>query len=614
MTPTAADLARENEELRHQLREAEELIAAVRTGAVDALAIQGADGPRIFTLESADHGYRHLVEQMSEGAVLLAADGFVLYCNAALAQVLGCPLGDVLGHSFTEFIPAEYQRYWAELWQQGWATQARGELPLQNCRDKVLRPFSVSMNVLTFSGTSTLAVLLADVSARKEISSIRSVVAKQNKLLDRKNEELVRQQAAHRAAERTAAEVSRVLEGIPQIAWTADVRGETTYLNHRWFDYVGEPAITPAQIASRIHPDDFRPAMQSWEKSLATQEPLELECRILNSRGEYRWMLGRALPSRNEEGEIIQWIGTYTDIHEHRLAQERVAQAQQLLRDNNEELTRVNIDLDSFIYTASHDLKGPITNIEGLLEALTDELPVKNLLPGPVSSILMMLDKSVERFQRTIEQLSDVAKLQREHGLASTPVLLAPVVRDVSLDLASMLRTTGAQLTVDLADQLTVRFLEKNLRSLVYNLLSNALKYRAPDRVPQVTILAQPDGRYVRLTVQDNGLGIDPVGQRKLFGLFERLHSHVEGSGIGLFMVKKMVENAGGASGLKASWAWARHSTCCCRSKLLARALGPVVILRLCYPLSHARLFTSTWTPFMRRWSSATTRRCGAGR
>ncbi|WP_151087877.1 ATP-binding protein [Hymenobacter baengnokdamensis] len=546
MTPTAADLARENEELRHQLREAEELIAAVRTGAVDALAIHGADGPRIFTLESADHGYRHLVEQMSEGAVLLAADGFVLYCNAALAQVLGCPLSDILGHAFTDFIPAEYQRYWAELWQQGWATQARGELPLQNCLDKVLRPFSVSMNVLTFSGTSTLAVLLADVSARLEISSIRSVVAKQNKLLDRKNEELVRQQAAHQAAERTAVEVSRVLEGIPQIAWTADARGETTFLNHRWFDYVGEPAITPEQIASRIHPDDFRPAMQSWEKSLATQEPLELECRILNSRGEYRWMLGRALPSRNEEGEIIQWIGTYTDIHEHKLAQERVAQAHQLLHDNNEELTRVNIDLDSFIYTASHDLKGPITNIEGLLEALADELPVKNLLPGPVSSILMMLDKSVERFQRTIEQLSDVAKLQREHGLASTPVLLAPVVRDVSLDLASMLRTTGAQLTVDLADQLTVRFLEKNLRSLVYNLLNNALKYRAPERVPQVTIRAQPDGRYVRLTVQDNGLGIDPAGQRKLFGLFERLHSHVEGSGIGLFMVKKMVENAGG--------------------------------------------------------------------
>jgi signal transduction histidine kinase len=107
-------------------------------------------------------------------------------------------------------------------------------------------------------------------------------------------------------------------------------------------------------------------------------------------------------------------------------------------------------------------------------------------------------------------------------------------------------RTCGAQLDVELADNAAVRFLEKNLRSLVYNLLSNALKYRDPSRPAHVRLRARPDGQFLRLTVQDNGLGIDPAGQRKLFGLFERLHNHVEGSGIGLFMVKKMVENAGG--------------------------------------------------------------------
>ena len=546
MTPTAADLARENEELRQQLREAEELIAAVRTGAVDALAIQGADGPRIFTLETADHGYRHLIEQMSEGAVLLGLDGVVLYCNAALAHALGCSLSELLGQPFATFVPAKYQAYWAELWQVGWNMQARGELPLQNGRDGALRPFSVSMNVLTFSGTPTLAVLLADMSAYKEISTIRSVVAKQNALLDRKNEELVRQQVARQAVERTAAEVKRMLEGIPQIAWTSNPDGRTTYLNQRWFDFVGEQATTPKQIEAHFHPDDFPAAIRHWKHCLTTEQPLELECRLLNHVGEYRWMLGRALPSRNEQGEIIQWIGTYTDIHEHKLAQERVAQAQRLLRDNNEELTRVNVDLDSFIYTASHDLKGPITNIEGLLAALTDELPIDARQRPPVNDILGMLTKSVERFQRTIEQLSDVAKLHREHGLASAPVPLAPVVQGVGLDLAPLVRSTNAQLDIELAEGVAVHFLEKNLRSLLYNLLNNALKYRAPDRPPHVCLRAHPVGNQVCITVQDNGLGISQAGQHKLFGLFERLHSHVEGSGIGLFMVKKMVENAGG--------------------------------------------------------------------
>lgn len=546
MSPTAANLARENEELRQRLREAEELMAAVRAGAVDTLAVPGPEGPRIFTLESADHGYRTLVEQMSEGAALLGADGSVLYANAALVQALGYTLTDLLGHSFTEFIPGRYLAYWAELWQQGWRTQARGELALQNCLDGALRPFSVSMNVIAFGGAATLAVLLADMSASREITTIRSVVARQNALLDRKSEELVRQQAARQAVERAAAEVSRVLEGIPQMAWTADLTGRITYFNQRWLEFTGQLITSEKQLVAVFHPDDFGTALARWDNSLDTFEPLEVECRLRNTAGEYRWMLGRAVLSRNESGEVVQWIGTYTDIHERKLAQERVAQAQRLLRDNNDELTRVNVDLDSFIYTASHDLKGPITNIEGLLAALADELPIEALTRQPVHDILGMLTKSVERFQRTIGQLSDVAKLHREHGLASSPVPLAPVVHGVALDLAPLVRSTGGQLDLELPDLLAVHFLEKNLRSVVYNLLSNAFKYRAPDRPPLVRLRAEAEGELVRLTVQDNGLGMSPAGLRKLFGLFERLHNHVEGSGIGLFMVKKMVDNAGG--------------------------------------------------------------------
>ena len=546
MSPTAADLARENEELRQRLREAEELVAAVRAGAVDALAVPGPEGPRIFTLESADQGYRTLVEQMSEGAVLLGADGGVLYANAALVQALGCSPSELLGHPFTEFIPADYLGYWAALWQQGWRTQARGELPLPNCLDGVLRPFSVSMNVIAFGGAPTLAVLLADMSARREITTIRSVVAQQNALLDRKSEELVRQQVARRAVEQNAAEVSRMLEGIPQMAWTADLTGRITYFNQRWTDFTGHRIISEQQLQALFHPDDFGPALARWDYALDTFEPLEVECRLCNAAGEYRWMLGRALASRNEAGEVVQWIGTYTDIHERKMAQERVAQAQRLLRDNNDELTRVNVDLDSFIYTASHDLKGPITNIEGLLAALADELPIDARQRPPVHNILGMLTSSVERFQRTIGQLSDVAKLHREHGLPAAPVPLAPVVHGVALDLEPLVRSTIGQLDLDLADDLAVYFLEKNLRSLIYNLLNNAFKYRAPDRPPHVALRAHAEGQQVRLTVQDNGLGMSPAGLRKLFGLFERLHNHVEGSGIGLFMVKKMVDNAGG--------------------------------------------------------------------
>jgi signal transduction histidine kinase len=545
--PTAAELARENEELRHQLREAEELIAAVRTGAVDALAIQGADGPRIFTLEGADLSYRTLIEQMNEGALLLSPEGLVLYCNGALAALLRCPPEEVLGSDFASFVPATFQGYWAELQAKGWADRVRGELPLQT-RNGLLQPFSVSMNVLAFQGAQTLAVLVTDVSAQQEITTIRAVVAKQNLLLDRKNEELVRQEAARLAVEQAAEQAGRVLEGIPQIAFTSTPTGVKTYLNRRWFDYAGPEAADPVRpITARVHPDDHDHTVSHWRHCLRTGEPLEVECRIYNAAGDYRWMLGRALPLRDEAGAISQWIGTFTDIHEYKLALARIDQTQQQLRDNNAALTRVNIDLDNFIYTASHDLRAPITNIEGLLQALLSELPGGVPAPStPVGVILHLMQDSVERFKRTIEHLTDVSKLQREHSPAAEQVGLAAVVQDVLLDLEPLVRATGAHLDVRVAACPPVAFSQKNLRSVVYNLLSNALKYRAPTRPASVQMLAQADGPFVRLSVQDNGLGLDASGQQKLFGMFQRLHDHVEGSGIGLYMVKRMVENAGG--------------------------------------------------------------------
>ncbi|WP_052732463.1 ATP-binding protein [Hymenobacter terrenus] len=547
--PTAADLARENEGLRYQLEEAQELINAIRTGAVDALAVQGAEGPRIFTLQGADQSYRTLIEQMNEGALLLSKDATVLYCNACLADLLGRDLGEVMGSCFDCFVPLAFKTYWAGLVQKGWAGKSKGELPLQT-KLGALVPFSVSMNVLAFNDTPALAVIVTDLSAQREIMAIQAQVAQQNTLLSRKTEELKREEAARLAGERAAAEASRLLEGISQIAWTTNAQGSHTYRNRRWYDYIGQEQgqgrPEGRSWRERLHPHDAGPTLAQWHQSLRTGQPFEVECRLRNGTGDYRWMLGRALPSRNEQGEIIQWIGTYTDIHEHKLALERIDQGQRQLRDNNEQLTRVNVDLDNFIYTASHDLKAPISNIEGLLDALLLELPPQIVQGEQVQPILDLMLDSVNRFKRTIEHLTDVSKLQKEHGHPTEPVDLAAVIHDVCLDLEPLIQSSGARLDVDVQAEPTVSFSEKNLRSVVFNLLSNAIKYRAPDRVPHVRLRTRPEGAFVVLEVQDNGLGLDAANERKLFGMFQRFHDHVEGSGIGLYMVKKMVENAGG--------------------------------------------------------------------
>ncbi|MCR5889716.1 HAMP domain-containing histidine kinase [Hymenobacter sp. J193] len=225
---------------------------------------------------------------------------------------------------------------------------------------------------------------------------------------------------------------------------------------------------------------------------------------------------------------------------------EQLAQANAALQTSNEQLRRANVDLDSFIYSASHDLRLPITNIEGLVQLLREQLAEEQGPTGELQPVLAMMQESVERFKRTIEHLSDVTKLQKEHAPPTTDVPLWPVVEDVCQDLKPLIVATGATLEVDVAACPTVPFSTKYLRSVVYNLLSNALKFRHPDRVPQVQIRCRSEAAYVVLEVQDNGLGIEQAYHAELFIMFRRLHNHVEGSGIGLFMVKRSVENQGG--------------------------------------------------------------------
>jgi signal transduction histidine kinase len=163
-----------------------------------------------------------------------------------------------------------------------------------------------------------------------------------------------------------------------------------------------------------------------------------------------------------------------------------------------------------------------------------------------VAHLLTLMQESVARFQRTLGHLTDVSKLQPSHAEPPEAVDLPAQVEAVCLDLAPALAAAGGQLLVDVAACPTLRISPKNLRSMLYNLLSNAIKYHHPDRPPQVTLRAYWAANSVLLEVQDNGLGLTEQEQSKLFVMFRRLHTHVDGTGVGLYMVKRMAENAGG--------------------------------------------------------------------
>ncbi|HJU64270.1 MAG TPA: PAS domain S-box protein, partial [Gemmatimonadaceae bacterium] len=161
------DAAEELELLRARLEEAEETLHAIRTGEVDAVVIQGPDGPRTFTLVTADHAYRMLVEQMSEGALTLAPDGLILYSNARLASLLGDPPRSLAGSQLSELAHPDDRAMLSELLQRSATGKASGELRLRHS-DGGIVPVQLSLGLLRSGGFDSICAIATDLTDQKQ--------------------------------------------------------------------------------------------------------------------------------------------------------------------------------------------------------------------------------------------------------------------------------------------------------------------------------------------------------------------------------------------------------------------------------------------------------------
>ncbi|GAA4306184.1 hypothetical protein GCM10023183_21130 [Nibribacter koreensis] len=330
-------------------------------------------------------------------------------------------------------------------------------------------------------------------------------------------------------------------DSMPQLVWTTDANGYHDYFNQQWVEYTGydvEASKGTQMWNNLLHPEDQARAEARWHQSLTTGEPYEIEYRFKRAAdGEWRWFLGRALPQRNPQGEIVKWFGTCTEIEDQK-------RNEALMEQTNQELMNINEDLDSFVYTASHDLKLPIINMARIFEELTKSAtfqdPDANLLIG-------MFNKSLTQIQGTIHDLAEIVKVQKNIDSHQEKVVLTDLVEEVKLSIQDLLQKNNAKVTTHLEEAPSLLFSRVNLKSILYNLVSNAVKYRSPQRTPEVMITSAHEEGFLVLTVQDNGMGIDLEKHSvKLFQMFKRFHNHVDGSGLGLYIVNRIMQKNGG--------------------------------------------------------------------
>jgi PAS domain S-box-containing protein len=305
-----------------------------------------------------------------------------------------------------------------------------------------------------------------------------------------------------------------------------------------------------------FHPDGrpYAPAEWPLAHSILTGEVVTMEeINILRGDGTFGTIQASSAPIRDQVGTIIAGVVIFDDITARKQAESEIreltATLEQRVQERTRQLTEVNEALEAFSHSISHDLREPLRGLEGMAQALLEDYGAQ--LDSVGQDYARRIVMSAQSMERLIQDLLAYSRLSHTE-LMLQPVNLKMVVGEALEQIEPELRERHAQVTV--AETLPEVLAHSTvLVQVLVNLLTNAVKFVAPETQPEVQVWAEQRANYVRLWIVDNGIGIAPDDCARIFNVFERLHG-VEtypGTGIGLAIVQKSMERMGGQVGVE---------------------------------------------------------------
>ncbi len=467
-------------------------------------------------------------------AILRGPQFIVELANDDMYELWGRGKEELLGRSIFEGLPEVRSQGYEELLTNVYTTGERFTalgIPVTLPRDNAIETVYINLLYEAFR------------EADGTISGVMAVAA-----------DVTEQVMARLRVEESNKELQFAIDVMPQMVWVTKPDGYHDLYNRQWYDYTGmsHEETKGEGWNSVLHPDDLQRTQKVWQRSLETGEPYQIEYRLKRYDGAYRWFLGRALPLRDEESNILKWFGTCTDVDDQRRAAEIM---EQKVAERTMELKNANDQLKQFAYSASHDLQEPLRKISFFLDRLIHNIGSE--LSGDNQAIVQRIQHTTGRMRSLIEDL--LAYSNTTLGATGfREVSLTDAVQDVLDDMEATIIEKGARIT--LHELPIIHGDERQLRQLFQNLISNAVKYHRKGVAPQIAItsnivqrsdveanipLELRDKSYHLIEVKDNGIGFDPDDAERIFRLFQRLHgkAEYEGSGVGLAIVQKVVEN-----------------------------------------------------------------------
>jgi PAS domain S-box-containing protein len=351
-------------------------------------------------------------------------------------------------------------------------------------------------------------------------------------------------------------------DSINQIIWTCDSYGKVSYFNKFTYNFTNIP---PEEFYEKgwepiIHPDDFIYSKNRWEQSVHKGMDFVCEHRLKRHDGKYRWHICRAIPQKNKDGNIQMWVCTSIDIHDQKLSVDKlekmVSARTSELEKKNIELERMNKELQSFAYISSHDLQEPLRKIQTFASIIQER--EAGQLSSSGKENFNRIKGAAERMQILIQDLLTYSRTNTEEK-SFEDIHLNEILDEVKEELSEDLESRNVILRIH--NLCALKIIPFQFRQLFNNLISNSIKFAKKEQQPIIEIYSdtakgaefeeerlQKDKSYCRIKFIDHGIGFEPEYNEKIFDVFQRLHSKKDykGTGIGLAIVKKIVENHDG--------------------------------------------------------------------
>ena len=295
-------------------------------------------------------------------------------------------------------------------------------------------------------------------------------------------------------------------------------------------DVIGKsPSMFFGKKSDIMEYDKLKTAVQNYKECF-------IETISYKKDGTEFWVNFSMIPVTDKEGEHSHWVSIQRDITEEK---EKVKEREQLIR----ELTQNNKDLKQFSYITSHNLRAPLSNLTGLLN-LIEDINIEN---PELKEIIAGFSKSTHLLNETINDLVKVIIIKDNPSIQKEKVLIKEVFENVFNQLSFLISVHKPILKIDLEDVSILEINKSYLESIFLNLLTNAIKYRAPIRQLKVGISTKVEDDNLIITFKDNGIGIDlEKNKDKIFGLYQRFHNYPDSKGLGLYLVKSQVESMNG--------------------------------------------------------------------